>query len=179
LDEYYTLDEYLDEETVDEVEKESIEQSIRESPEHVSELHGCKYCGLKGRGRYTLHAGSIFLYVKDGKLKALADIDHVFHKCREGLRENIKFLMKMLYEFRSRGYDAVAVCKDFDDDLYIYVRGEVGEDTVKYNGLDVKIVDSGIEEFEEMNYYMDRVDGIIVCEAFDHLLEYAKKKVER
>jgi hypothetical protein len=112
-------------------------------------------------------------------MKVLADIDYAYHRCRSGLRENMKFLMKMLYEFRSRGYDAVAVCKDFDDDLYIYVRGEAGEDTVKYYGLDVKVVDSGMEEFEEMNYYMDRVDGIIVCEAFNQLLEYAKKKVER
>jgi len=157
----------------------AIEEFEVESVEVTVKAHGCGYCSLKDDGRFVLHQGAVCLYVKDGWFRALADIDYVYRRCRSGLRENIKFLMKMLYEFRGRGYDAVAVCKDFDDDLYIYVRGEVGEDTVKYNGLDVRVVDSGIGEFEEMNYYMDRVDGIVVCEAFDHLLEYAKKKVER
>ena len=62
---------------------------------------------MKGRGRYILHAGSIFLYVKDGKLKALADIDHVYYKCRGGLIDNIGFLYKMMCELKSKGYDVV------------------------------------------------------------------------
>jgi hypothetical protein len=95
LDEYYTLVEHLEEETVDKVEEEHMEQSSGESPEYASELHGCEYYSLRGRGRYTLHAGSIFLYVKDGKLKALADIDHVYSKCSEGLRKNIVFLYRI------------------------------------------------------------------------------------
>ncbi|MCL7397073.1 MAG: hypothetical protein LZ167_06635, partial [Thaumarchaeota archaeon] len=90
-------------------------------PEHSSELHVCEYCCLKGRGRYTLHAGSIFLYVKDRKLKALADIDHVYYKCREGLIDNIGFLYSMMCELKSKGYDVVVVGKAFDDDLYAYV----------------------------------------------------------
>jgi hypothetical protein len=105
LYEYYTLDEHLEEETVDEVEEEHIEQS----PQPASELHGCEYCGLKGRGRYILHAGSIFLYVKDGKMKALADIDYVYYKCRDGLIDNIGFLYSMMCEFKSKGYDVVVV----------------------------------------------------------------------
>jgi hypothetical protein len=157
----------------------AIEEFGVESVEVTVNAHGCDYCSLRDNGRFILHPGAVCLYVEDGWFRALADMDYVYRRCRSGLRENIKFLMKMLYEFRSRGYDAVAVCKDFDDDLYIYVRGEVGEDTVKYYGLDVKVINSGIGEFEEMNYYMDRVDGIIVCEAFDQLLEYAKKKAER
>jgi len=97
LNEYYKLDEHLEEEeTVVRVEDESIEQSNGESLEHASKLYGCEYCSLKGRERYTLHPGSIFLYVKDGKLKALADIDHVHHKCREGLIDNIGFLYSMM-----------------------------------------------------------------------------------
>jgi hypothetical protein len=96
LDEYYTLVEHLEEETVDEVEEEHIEQSSGESPEYASEFHGCEYCSLRDRGRYTLHAGSIFLYVKDGKLKALADIDHVYSKCSESLKEDIVFLYRMM-----------------------------------------------------------------------------------
>jgi len=160
LDEYYTLDEHLEEETVGEPDTKPSK---------------CNYCVLKDVKKYIFHPGSIFLYVKDGELKALADIDHVYHKCREGLIDNIGFLYNMMCELKSNGYNVVAIGKAFDDDLYIYVRGEVEEDTVKYYGLDVRVINSGIEEFEEMNYYMDRVDGIIVCEAFDHLLEYAKK----
>jgi hypothetical protein len=109
LYEYYTLDEHLEEETVDEVEEEHMEQSSGESPEYASELHGCEYYSLRGRGRYTLHAGSIFLYVKDGKMKALADIDYVYYKCRDGLIDNIGFLYSMMCEFKSKGYDVVVV----------------------------------------------------------------------
>jgi hypothetical protein len=42
------------------------------------------------------------MHVKDGGLEALADIDHMYSKCSEGLRENISFLMEILYGFRSR-----------------------------------------------------------------------------
>jgi hypothetical protein len=167
LDEYYTLDEYLEEETVDEVEEEPIEQSSGESPEHVSELHRCEYCGLKGRKRYILHAGSIFLYVKDGKLKALADIDHVYYKCREGLIDNISFLYKMMCEFKFKGYDVVVVGKAFDDDLYAYVVDRVGEEKIVYNGLDVKVIGgfNNVGGFEKMNWYMQSVDEEMITEA--------------
>ncbi|MCL7396705.1 MAG: hypothetical protein LZ167_04780, partial [Thaumarchaeota archaeon] len=62
---------------------------------------------MKDRERYTLHPGSIFLYVKDGRLKALADIDHVYHKCRKGLIDNIGFLYSMMCELKSKGYNRV------------------------------------------------------------------------
>jgi hypothetical protein len=71
---------------------------------------------LKSREKYTLHAGSIFLYVRDGRLKALADIDHVYHKCRGGLIDNIGFLYSMMCKLKSKGYDVVVVGKAFDDD---------------------------------------------------------------
>ncbi|MCL7383018.1 MAG: hypothetical protein LZ174_01800, partial [Thaumarchaeota archaeon] len=134
------MDEHLEEEeTVVRVEGESIEQSNGESPEHASKPYGCEYCSLKSRGRYTLHAGSIFLYVKDIKLKALADIDHVHHKCREGMINNISFLYSMMCELRSRGYDVLVVGKAFDGDLYVYVVDRVEEEKIVYNGLDVKV----------------------------------------
>jgi hypothetical protein len=119
------LDEHLEEDV--KVEEESIEQSRGEPPEHASELHECEYCSMKGRGRYTLHLGSIFLYVKDRKIKALADIGHVYSKCVEGLRENIVFLYRMMYEFKSKGYNVLVVRKAFDDDLYVYISGRIGE----------------------------------------------------
>jgi hypothetical protein len=122
---------------------------------------------LKGRGRYTLHAGSIFLYIKDGSLKALADIDHVYYKCREGLIDNIGFLYKMMCEFKSKGYDVVVVGKAFDDNLYVYVVDRVEEEKIVYNGLDVKVIGgfSNVEGFERMSWYMQSVDGEMIMEA--------------
>jgi len=45
------------------------------------EFEGCEYCRLRGRGKFKIHPGSLFLYLKDGRIRVLADIDHVFHKC--------------------------------------------------------------------------------------------------
>jgi hypothetical protein len=122
---------------------------------------------LKGRERYTLHAGSIFLYVRNGRLKALADIDHVFHKCREGLIDNISFFYSMMCKLRSKGYDVVVVGKAFDDDLYAYVVDRVEEENIVYNGLPVKVIGgfNNIEGFERMNWYMQVVDEETIMEA--------------
>jgi hypothetical protein len=122
---------------------------------------------LKGRERYTLHAGSIFLYVRNGRLKALADIDHVFHKYREGLIDNIGFLYSMMCELKSKGYDVVVVGKAFDDDLYAYVVDRVEEENIVYNGLPVKVIGgfNNIEGFERMNWYMQVVDEETIMEA--------------
>jgi hypothetical protein len=107
---------------------------------------------LKGRGRYTLHLGSIFLYVKDGELKVLADIDHVYYKCREGLIDNIGLLYKMICELKSKGYNVVVVGKAFDDGLYAYVSGRIREDKIFYKGFTLKVLDNfkSIEGFERV-----------------------------
>ncbi|MCL7389977.1 MAG: hypothetical protein LZ173_08645 [Thaumarchaeota archaeon] len=122
---------------------------------------------MKGRERYTLHAGSIFLYVRNGRLKALADIDHVFHKCREGLIDNIGFLYSMMCELKSKGYDVVVVGKAFDDDLYAYVVDRVEEENIVYNGLPVKVIGgfNNIEGFERMSWYTQSVDEETIMEA--------------
>jgi hypothetical protein len=67
----------------------------------------------------------------DGKLKALAYIDHVYHKCREGLIDNIGFLYRMMCELKSTGYNVV-VGKAFDDDLYVYVSGKMRGNKIFY-----------------------------------------------
>ena len=59
-------------------------------PEHKNR---CPYCD-EWVGR--LHGGSIYLYVKKGRLFALADMDHVYRDCRRGLVENIRFLYRMI-----------------------------------------------------------------------------------
>jgi hypothetical protein len=167
------LDGHLEEETVGRVEGKSVEQSSGESPEHVSKLYGCEYCSLKSRERYTLHAGSIFLYVKDRKLMALADIDHVHHKRREGMIDNISFLYSMMCELRSKGYDVVVVGKAFDDDLYVYFVDRVGEEKIVYNGLDVKVVGgfNNVDDFERMGWYTQVVDEETVMETIREMTE--------
>jgi hypothetical protein len=60
---------------------------------------------LKGRGDILYMQAQYSYNVKDRKLKALADIGHVYSKCIEGLRENIVFLYRMMYEFKSKGYN--------------------------------------------------------------------------
>jgi len=45
-------------------------------PEHRSR---CRYCG-EWVGR--LHGGALYLYVKDDRLFALADMDHVYKDCK-------------------------------------------------------------------------------------------------
>jgi hypothetical protein len=92
LDEYYTLDEHLEEEETVKVEKEHVEESNTKPSK-------CNYCILKNMKKYIFHPASIFLYFKDGKLKALADIDHVYHKCREGLTDIMKSITEEIIKF--------------------------------------------------------------------------------
>jgi hypothetical protein len=117
--------------------------------------------------KYIFHPGSIFLYVKDGKLKALADIDHVYYKCREGLIDNIVFLYSMMCVLRSNGYNVVVVGKAFDDDLYVYVSDRPSENKIFYKGFTLKVLDNFniIEGFERMNWHMQVVDEEMIMEA--------------
>ena len=78
--EYQTyLDEYVDGEV--EAKEEYVVDSWEEAPVGNVEFEGCEYCRLRGSGKFKLHPGSLFLYLKDGRIRVLADIDHVFHKC--------------------------------------------------------------------------------------------------
>jgi len=117
--------------------------------------------------KYIFHPGSIFLYVKDGKLKVLADIDHVYYKCREGLIDNIVFLYSMMCVLRSNGYNVVVVGKAFDDDLYVYVSDRPSENKIFYKGFTLKVLDNFniIEGFERMNWHMQVVDEETIMEA--------------
>ena len=108
--------------------KEEYVVDSGEAPVGNVEFEGCEYCRLRGRGKFKLHPDSLYLYFKDGRLKAIADIDHVYDKCREDLKENVRFLYRMLGDFKSRGFDAVVVGKAFDDD---YLHGSRMEDLVK------------------------------------------------
>jgi hypothetical protein len=162
------LDEHVERETV-EVEDETV-------GEPDTKPSKCNYCVLKNVKKYILHPGSIFLYVKDGKLKALADIDHVYHKCREGLIDNIVFLYRVMCELKSNGYNVLVVGKAFDDDLYVYASDRPSEDKdeIFYKGFTLKVLDNfkSIEGFEKMNWYMQSVDDEIVIEAVENVKKY-------
>jgi hypothetical protein len=72
-------------------------------PETVERAEGAEAgrCGVCGEGsrfeRLRLHAGALYLYFKDGRWFARADIDHVYHRCRKGLIDNLR-LLKRLYD---------------------------------------------------------------------------------
>jgi hypothetical protein len=166
LDEYYTLDEHVEKETV-EVEEEAV-------GEPDTKPSKCNYCVLKDMEKYIFHPGAVSLYVKDGKLKVLADIDHVYYKCREGLIDNIGFLYSMMCELKSNGYNVVVIGKAFDDDLYVYVSDRPSENKIFYKGFILKVLDNfnNVEGFEKMNWYMQNVDDEIVREAVSIVEKY-------
>jgi hypothetical protein len=106
-------------------------------------------------------------------VKALADIDHVHHKCREGMIDNISFLYSMMCELRSKGYNVLVVGKAFDDDLYVYVVDRVEEEKIVYNGLDVKVIGgfNNIDDFEKMSWYTQVVGEETVMETIREMTE--------
>jgi len=170
------LDEYMDGEV--EAKEEYVVDSWGEAPVGNVEFEGCEYCRLRGRGKFKLHPGSLFLYFKDGRLKAITDIDHVYDKCREGLKENIIFLYRMLGDFKSMGYDVAILGKAFDDDLYAWVKSGVSSEKVEYEGFSILLLRfvATMDEFEKMNWYMEKVDDDIVLEAIG--VEHPEHSIE-
>jgi len=94
---------------------EGVEGAVEEGAEAASRPKGkgvmadvkdprresrCPYCD-EWVGR--LHSGAIYLYIKHGRICALADMDHVFDRCEHGLIENIRFLYGMMMGLRARG----------------------------------------------------------------------------
>ena len=102
----------------------------------------------------------------------------MYIKYREGLKENIRFLYRMLGDFKSRGFDAVVVGKAFDDDLYAWVKSGGSSKKVEYEGFSIllsRFVET-VDEFEKMNWYMEMVDDDIVLEAINIFGEEFKEK---
>ena len=134
---------------------------------------GCIYC-RSFNGVYTamgkklkLHPGSLFLFIEDG-VGVYADIDHVFHRCREGLIQNIRFLYSMFKHFSGMDLKVVAVGKAFDDSLYLYVSNilRLHQGRAVYRDFTVSVIDNtSLEEFKRRHYYMQIVDKDIVEEA--------------
>ena len=128
-------------------------------PEHESR---CPYCD-EWVGR--LHAGALYLYTKHGEIYALADMDHVYEDCKHGLVENIRFLYRMMVDFRAKGLKVFAVGKAYDDDLYAWVYG--GGRDLEYDGLKVAVCKAPetVEDFERFSYGLQMVSLSVVDEA--------------
>jgi len=84
-------------------------------PKHESR---CPYCD---EWVGMLHGGAMYLYVKNGRIEVLDDMDHVYNDCPEGLKEDIRALYRMFMDLRSRGLEIFGVGKAYDDDLYALV----------------------------------------------------------
>ena len=133
-------------------------------PEHRSR---CRYCG-EWVGR--LHGGALHLYVKRGRLFALADMDHVYDNCKHGLIENIRFLYRLMVDLQARGYRVFAVGKAYDDDLYAWVYG--GGRDIEYGGLRVAVCKAPetVEDFEKkISYGLEVVSLSVIEEALKEI----------
>jgi hypothetical protein len=99
----------------------------------------CTYCGVPS---FRLHGGAMCLWVDGGAVRVRADVDHVYHKCVEGLKENIVFLYGVLMDLKARGYDVLAVGKAYDDDLYAWITTVPNPAScmIDYKGFTVKLL---------------------------------------
>ncbi len=129
----------------------------------------CELCGepdgpLSSK-RLRLHAGALTLYLRGGRWAARADIDHVYHRCRKGLVENIRFL-KRLYDYvcvRGSNGKVLGVGKAYDDDLYIYGVGRFPE---SFEGLRLRHIETEtMDWFDRLHHYLDPVPEEVLREA--------------
>jgi hypothetical protein len=165
-------EEGVEEETIG---PETVERAER-AEEDEAEAGRCGLCGepdgpLSFR-RHRLHAGALYLYLKGGRWIAVADIDHVYHRCRKGLIDNLR-LLKRLYDHlytngrasRDGRLRLLGVGKAYDDDLYAY---GVGRFPDEFDGLKIKHIETEtIERFERLHYYMQPVPEEVVREALE------------
>jgi len=132
----------------------------------------CELCGEPDGPlsfkRLRLHGGALTLYLRDGRWVARADIDHVYHRCRKVLVENIRFL-KRLYDYvyvrGSINSKVLGVGKAYDGELYVYGVGSFPEE---FEGLRLKHVETEtMEGFDRLYYYLDPVPAEVVKEALE------------
>jgi hypothetical protein len=184
LDSYLTtLDNFSIEDEDGELEADAEEGVEEETmgPETVERVMGAEAgrCGLCGEPdgplsfkRLRLHAGALYLYFKDGRWLARADIDHVYHRCRKGLIDNLRFLKRLYDHLYTNGRPSsdgrlrlLGVSKAYDDDLYTYGVGRFPEE---FDGLKIKHIETEtMEGFERLHYYMQPVPEEVVREALE------------
>jgi len=158
------------------VKKEDEQSTIYRKAEEATREKFCEWFGVRdnaccehGKINFKLHAGALWLYRDaSGNLKALADIDHVYHECEHGLMENVKALKKIFELLDKRfGLRVFAVGKDYDDDLHIHVLN-TNEKT------NVRLIE---KEFEEMGLevcvtVLKNTDLNELVESFENDLKY-------
>jgi hypothetical protein len=180
LDSYLTT---LDSFTSGEPEDEELEaeEGVEEEtmgPETVERVMGAEAgrCGDCGEGsrfeRLRPHAGALCLYFKDGRWLARADIDHVYHKCRKGLIDNLR-LLKRLYDHlytngrpsRDGRFRLLGVGKAYGDGLYAYGVGRFPEE---FDNLKIKDIEvEKVEGLEALQYGLEPVPEEVVGEALE------------
>jgi hypothetical protein len=179
LDSYLTtLDSFSIEEEDGELEAEEGVEEETIGPETVERVMGAEAgrCGDCGEGsrfeRLRLHAGALCLYFKDGRWLARADIDHVYHRCRKGLIDNLRFL-KRLYDYlymngrpsRDGRFRLLGVSKAYGDGLYAYGVGRFPE---RFDGLKIKHLEvEKVESLEALHYGLEPVPEEVVREALE------------
>jgi hypothetical protein len=179
LDSYLTtLDNFSGEHEDGELEAEEGVEEETIGSETVERAEGAEAgrCGDCGEGsrfeRLRLHAGALCLYFKDGRWLARADIDHVYHKCRKGLIDNLR-LLKRLYDYlymngrpsRDGRLRLLGVGKAYGDGLYAYGVGRFPEE---FDGLKIKHLEvEKVESLEALNYSLESVPEEVVREALE------------
>jgi hypothetical protein len=179
LDSYLTtLDNFSGESEDGELEAEEGVEEETIGSETVERVMGAEagICGDCGEGsrfeRLRLHAGALCLYFKDGRWLARADIDHVYHKCRMGLIDNLR-LLKRLYDHlytngrasRDGRFRLLGVGKAYGDGLYAYGVGRFPEE---FDGLKIKHLEvEKVESLEALQYGLEPVPEEVVREALE------------
>jgi hypothetical protein len=154
---------------------ETVERAER-AEESEAEAGRCGLCGEPDGPlsfkRLRLHAGALYLYLKGGRWIAVADIDHVYHRCRKGLIDNLRLLKRLYDHLYTNGRPSrdgrlrlLGVSKAYDDDLYAYGVGRFPE---RFDGLKIKHIETEtMEGFERLHYYMQPVPEEVVGEALE------------
>jgi hypothetical protein len=148
------------------------------------EVWRCEVCGEPSGPfafkRLRLHPGAVKLYLKGYvKWEARADMDHVYHRCRKGLIENLRFL-KLFYEVmyyrgkpKAGEFTVVGVGKAYDDSLYIY---GIGRFPQEYEGFRVNYVEAeDVEALEKFHSHLELVPEDVLEEAFSEPEEEQKQ----
>jgi hypothetical protein len=172
LDNFSIEDEGGELEAEEGVEEETIGSETVERAERA-EAGRCGDCGEGSRfERLRLHAGALCLYFKDGRWLARADIDHVYHRCRKGLIDNLR-LLKRLYDHlytngrasRDGRFRLLGVGKAYGDGLYAYGVGRFPEE---FDGLKIKHIEvEKVESLEALQYGLEPVPKEVVREALE------------
>jgi hypothetical protein len=154
---------------------ETVERAER-AEESEAEAGRCGLCGEPDGPlsfkRLRLHAGALYLYLKGDRWIAVADIDHVYHRCRKGLIDNLRLLKRLYDHLYTNGRPSrdgrlrlLGVSKAYDDDLYAYGVGRFPEE---FDGLKIKHLETEtMEGFERLHYYMPPVPEEVVGEALE------------